>query len=420
MAKRGFLAEMQHQSQVAARRQQQAQRAAVQQHNAAVRRAEQAHKAQQRAQAQAARAAESDRKRLEKEARDAHVAAMEADVEARNLELAETYDEIDSLLAATLEVDDYVDLETLRIVAEHPPFDRVDLEAPVPAPPPIPDPPPPVLQAPAPPNGLSGVFGKKKHAQAVAQAEAAHAQTMAGWTAHVAGLPAVRQANAAEHARRETERVAALNAERSRYADECAARDAAASEQNQQLDQLIANLGYGTADAIQEYVSIVLANSVYPDHFPVTHEFEFDPSTAELQLRVQVPGPEAVPTIKSYKYTKSTDEITSSPLAQKACKDRYNSAVHQVALRSLHELFEADRRGLIKTISVEVGAEAIDPATGRASYVPFVAVAAERETFLEFDLSAVVPDATLNLLGAAISKNPHGLVAADTSGVRRS
>lgn len=50
------------------------------------------------------------------------------------------------------------------------------------------------------------------------------------------------------------------------------------------VDKLIADLGYGTTEAVQEYVAIVLANSVYPDHFPVTHDFSFEPASAELQL----------------------------------------------------------------------------------------------------------------------------------------
>ena len=133
-----------------------------------------------------------------------------------------------------------------------------------------------------------------------------------------------------------------------------------------------------------------------------------------------VPGPSDVPEIKSYKYTKATDEIASTTLSQKECRDRYNGAIHQVALRSLHEVFESDRRGLIKTISLEVGTNTIDPATGQQTYVPFVIAAAERETFLAFELSAVVPALTLARLGAAVSKNPYSLVAAERSGVRRS
>lgn len=420
MARRGFLAEIQHQARVAARERERAQRAAVRDHNAAVRRAQQAQRAAERAQAQSARAVEAERKRLEKEARQAHIEAMEAEVAGRNLELAEIYDEIDSLLAATLEVDDYVDLDSLRVTVEHPPFDRSDLETPTSLPDPIPDPPEPVFTPPDPPKGLSGLFRKKKHAEAVANAEAAHMQTMAEWQAQLDQLPERRQAAADEHARAEAERVAVLEAERVRYAKECVAREAEVAERNKRIDELIANLSYGTVDAVQEYVSIVLSNSVYPEHFAVTHDFTFDPASAELQLRVLVPGPDKVSDTKAYKYTKSTDETTTASLSQKACRDRYEGAVHQVALRSMHEVFEADRRGFIKTISLEVGTDTIDPATGRQTYVPFVAAGAERESFVDFDLSAVMPAATLARLGAAVSKNPYGLVAADTSGVRRS
>ena len=90
-----------------------------------------------------------------------------------------------------------------------------------------------------------------------------------------------------------------------------------------------------------------------------------------------MPGPSEIPEIKSYKYAKATDEIVSTSLSQKECRDRYAGAVHQVALRSFHEVFEADRRGLIKTISLEVGTDTIDPATGQRTYVPFVIAAAE-------------------------------------------
>jgi restriction system protein len=418
MARRGFFAELQHQAQVAQRQKAQAQSRAVREHAAALRRAELALKAAQRASAQAARASEADRKRLEREAAAAHVEARQAEVEELNAGLAEVYDEIDGLLAATLDVDDYVDLDTLRRTVEHPPFDRVDLETPVPPPPPIEEPVEPVL---TPPETPKGVFGKKKKlAEAVAAAEAAYAESHAAWEAEMASLPDRRRAAVDEHAAAERDRLAALATEKARYDEECAARDAEVAEHNRAIDRLVTNLGYGTVDAVQEYVSIVLSNSVYPDHFKVEHDFTFEPTTAELQMRALVPGPDKVPEIKAYKYTKASDEITTTPLAQKACKDRYAGAVHQVALRSMHEVFEADRRGLIRTISLEVGTETIDPATGKRAYVPFVAVAAERATFMEFDLSAVVPSATLDRLGAAVSKNPHGLSAVDVSGVRRS
>jgi restriction system protein len=411
--RRGFLAEMQHQTRQAEQRQ----RAAAREQAAAVRRAEQAWKANQRASQALQRASDADRKRLEKEAAEAHVAARQAEAEQLNAELAATYDQVDSLLEATLDVDDYVDLGSLRRTAEHPPFDR-RLETPIPAPWPLPDPPAPVFQAPATPTGLFG--RKKKLAEAQAQAEATFANAYAHWEHEMGQMPGQRQKLADQHAADEQRRQKALAAARVRYDNECAVREEEAAQHNASLDQLITNLSYGAVDAVQEYVGIVLANSVYPDDFTVEHESEFDPGTAELALRVLIPGPDLIPTIKSYKYVKASDEIMPVTLSQKDSKDRYAGIVHQVALRTLHEIFEADRRELIQSISLEVGTETINPATGKNTYIPFAAVGAPRGAFSEIDLSAVVPAATLEHLGAAVSKNPLGLVPANGSGVRRS
>lgn len=411
--RRGFFAEIQHQARVAEQRS----RAIAREQQAAARRADQAQRAAQRAHAAAERATEADRKRLEREAAAAHAAAKQAEVDVLNAELADQYAELDGLLAATLDIDDFVDLEALRAVVKHPPFDREDLRRPTPEPAPIPDPAWPVRgEAQAP----SGLFGrKKKLAEAQAAVEAQYAADYARWQEQTETLPAQRAAQAERYAGAEKAREEQLAKELARYERESAEREREAQEQNAALDELIAGLGYGTVEAVQEYIGIVLANSVYPESFPVGHTSEFDPATAELSLHVVIPGPEHVPTIKTYKYTRATDTITSTSSSQKDIKDRYAAIVHAVALRSLHEVFEADRRGLIRSISLELATNTINPATGRETCVPFVAVATEREVFEQIDLSAIVPAATLEHLGAAVSKNPHGLAPANGAGVRR-
>lgn len=191
------------------------------------------------------------------------------------------------------------------------------------------------------------------------------------------------------------------------------------AESNAELDQLIANLGYDVEEAIQEYVAIVLGNSIYPDCFPVTHEFQFVSATRELTLKAAVPDPTLVPGVRAYKYVKAKDEIAETALTQKDQKERYATAVAQVALRTLHEVFEADRVGRIQTISLTVVTNAIDPGTGQLVETPLIAVAADRATFGSIDLANVVPAATLDHLNALVSKNPYGLVAIDMSkGVR--
>jgi restriction system protein len=420
VARRGFFAELQRQARLASRERERLERETVRAHHAAARAADQALKASIRTQLLLERASAAESKRLEKEAREARIAAKEAEVAEKNALLDEVYCEVDALLGATLGKDDYVDLQALRIVVQQPPFSKPELETSLPLPEQIPFPQEPVFVPPEPPKGLAALFGKSKYAAALVQAEATHQRALEQCQKEREQVVVRRREMLTSHVQAEAKRKKALELARIKYAEECAAREADAAERNRELDELIANLGYGTVDAVQEYVSIVLSNSVYPDHFPVRYQFSFDPTSAELKLIALLPGPESIPTAKAYKYAKSADEITSTELSQKAIKDRYEGAVHQVALRTLHEVFEADRRGLIRTIALTVGTEATHPATGILGQIPLVVVGVERESFLAFDLSSVVPEATLKHLGAALSKNPFALTPAETKGVRRS
>jgi len=419
--KRGFLAELNRQAQLSAKRREQEAKKAAQQQAAAHRQAEQAARQADRADSQLLRANAAEMKNAEKEAKRLEDVAMQADVDSRNEDIAVAYEEIDGILSATLDVDDYVDLEDLRRTAEHPPFEPGPLGSPSLPPPPFVAPPEPQFVPPeGAPKGLSGALGgKKKYAAVLAEAQVGFNAQHDAWRAEVAALPARTEQANAQHQAVENDRRQRLVAAQTAYEAECAQREAEVAESNQQLDQLIANLGYEVEDAIQEYVSIVLGNSIYPDSFPVEHDFEFDSANRELTLRVSVPAPSDVPSTKAFKYTKSSGEITEVALSQKEQKDRYAGAVAATALRTLHEVFEADRVGRIQTISLTVGTEALDVATGKMAQTPFIAVATDRPTFEGIDLTNVVPLATLEHLKALVSKNPFGLVGIDLSkGVR--
>lgn len=419
MAKRGFFAELQYQNQLAEKRRLQAERAFARANATAQRQAEQARKQSERARTQAARASVAEQKAAEREAKRLHEEAQLAEVASLNAQLAETYDEIDSILSATLEVDDFVDLEKLRAVAEHPPFERTDLEVPTSPPFPIPAPAEPILTVPDMPKGLGGVFGKRKHAEEVAAAQAAFAVAHQAWQVEAAAVPARQLQQMQERDGVEKQRLAQLEQAQEEYCRECDEREAAAAEANRKLDELISGLEIGTDSAIQEYVGIVLGNSVYPEVLAVEHDFEFDSELKELALTVLVSPPSRLPTEKEYRFVKAKDEISATSLPKKELKDRYAGAVYQVALRSLHEIFEADRAGHINTIALTVATEAIDPATGLSKRTSLVAVGGERASFMTYDLSNIVPLASLEHLGASTSKSPYDVVGIDASqGVR--
>ena len=417
--RRGFFAELQYQQQLAEKKQLQAQRAQSRAYAAAVREEEQARKRAERAAAQLFRATAAQQREAEREAKRLHEEARLAEVESLNARLCETLDEIDSLLATTLDTDDFVDLEELRVIAEHPPFGRPDLEIPTPLPNLAVPPKEPIYVPPTAPTGLAGMLNKKKHAEAVAAAEAAYARSHEEWRAEAAAVPERQQQQMQSRVVAEQARNQELEHERAQYLRECDERDEEAAQANSALDDLKQRLADGDGGAIQEYVAIVLSNSIYPEAFPVQHEFEFDLELKELVLAAAIPPPSAVPTVRIYRYVKARDEITETSLSKRDLKQRYNRAAYQVALRSLHEIFEADRTGHVKTIALTVATDAIDPATGRVKRTNLVAVGAERESFLSFDLHNIVPEATLDHLGASVSKSPYDLVDIDpTSGVR--
>lgn len=420
MAKKDFLAVVHRELKRSARESERRQKTSQRAYAAAEREAEAARKRDIQAYAQSQKASAADQKRFEKDAKESHYSAMAAEVERLNLGLSEIAEELDGILAATLDVDDFLDLETLKVQVAHPPFlpDESLITPRLPLP--IPDPVAPVYVEPTTSKIYIHLFGKKKHKKKVATARTKYQADAEAWRIAMEQVGARRIEEAALYEEREIQRLAALQVAQDRYAAECAERDQEAASQNSAVDALIANLGYGIPEAIEEYVGIVLSNAIYPDHFPTEHEFSYVPDSAELTLKVSVPAPDQISMVKAYKYTKAADEITAIQMTAKACKDRYANTIYQVALRVPHEVFEADRRGLIGSVSLVVGTHTTNPATGVFGFIPFVALAVAREEFLKLELSNVFPGATLSHLGASVSKNPFELVPAIVSGVRRS
>jgi restriction system protein len=82
-------------------------------------------------------------------------------------------------------------------------------------------------------------------------------------------------------------------------------------------------------------------------------------------------------------------------------------------------VFESDREGRIRTISLTVHTETANPATGLHESFPLVAAAADRQEFSQYDLHNVDPAQTLAHMRAAVSKNAFGLKSISTArGIR--
>ena len=405
--RRGFFAEIQYQSVQAEKRRQREQAAAARSHASAVRANDRALVSAVRQKAATDKGASAAAARKAVEAGIAEAAAMTDDVNER-------YAEIDSLLAATLDVDDYIDVAGLRIdEVEHPLFDASGLDKPHPPVQPFTAPPEPTWTDVPEPTGMAAKFGgKKRHEEKVAAQRAAFEQAHAQWRQYCESGRAQQAQHEAEHATKEQERTEKLAAAQAVYEKACGKREADAAEHNTRLDKFVNDLAFDVEEAIDEYIGMVLENSQYPDEFPVEHDHSFDLASRELTVTVVIPEPSTLPSVKEFKNVKAKDEITETALSAKAQKERYANAVHQVALRTLHEVFEADRLGKVQSASVTVAVRTTAAHSGLIDEIPIARVAADREPFLQFDLANVVPSATLAHLGASLSKSPFDLTPA--------
>ncbi|HLK13345.1 MAG TPA: hypothetical protein VKT78_00945 [Fimbriimonadaceae bacterium] len=341
---------------------------------ASVREAERAQKAYERAQA----AEEKERKRLYLESR-------QAEVEAMNAELAADVEALEGLLVATLDVDDYLDFETLKVEPELPVFQPGGLAT-------AGD--PPQLFLPMPPTGLTKFLpgAKEKHERSIAEARESF------------------EAASAEYTRREQEREAALAEAREAYDAEVEKIRASADKQNEEIDDFRARFEANDAAAIVEYFSLVLDASTYPPEFNRTHRMAYVPESKQLVVEYELPGLDAIPTVKQYRYVRARDAVEASDRAASWRKTTYSSVVAQTTVRSLHELFEADRGQKIETIVFNGFVNSIDPATGKNIAPHLVTVRTSREAFLQLDLRNVEPLACLKGLNASVSKSPSELV----------
>src|SRR6266567_7517801 len=257
-----------------------AQAAQVRAQAAARREAERARAAYLRAQA----ADEKESKRLYAESRAAEVAAKNDDLEA---EIAA----IQSLLTATLEVNDQISFSALKRPASVPQWVHAHLERPEPLP--VPD-----TFKPAPPTGLTKVFGKGKYEQAFEEGRARYERAVQ------------------ERAAREQQRTAALAQARAQWQAAVDAANAEAHRQHLEIDAFEAEYRRGVQDAVAAYCSMVLEASQYPKGFPQQFKLAYVPESRQVVVEYELPAAAVVPAVKAYKYVKSSDMITESPRPQ--------------------------------------------------------------------------------------------------------
>jgi len=341
---------------------------------AAAREAERARRAYERASA----AADKERRRLYLEARS-------AEVDADNSALEDQTRALGGLLAGALARNAYVDVNALKKSPEYPAWQYKHLESPGIG--------PSIEQfVPAPVSGVSKMFGGKKHEVAIAAGEQAFARAQS------------------DFAQSEAQRLAWLDQARANYAYERREAERVAAEQNEAIDAFAGELRAGDPDAVVSYLDMVLHDSKYPDDFPKTFKIAYVPVSKQLVVEYELPSLAVIPTVKSYRYVKTSDTVTETARPKAQIMSTYSSLVAQLTLRTVHEIFQADRGQLVDVVVFNGMLSSVDPGTGQRVRPCLITLRTTRETFEVLDLANVEPMACLKHLSASVSRSPAELV----------
>ena len=207
-----------------------------------------------------------------------------------------------------------------------------------------------------------GLSSKSKRLAAEQEAEAAHEAAVAQWESHRQAYEAARRAH------------------------------------NGEIEAFRAAYEAGDPEAVERYVSLVLASSAFPEGFTRECQVAYSASDRTLIVESSLPTPEDIPTTLEYRYIASRRAIDEKRMKDKDVAALYEDAIIQAAIRTVHEVFEGDYAAHCQLVVFNGVVDGIDKATGRGFRACIVSLQAERTAFLEIDLGRVEPRACFRSL----------------------
>jgi restriction system protein len=324
--------------------------------------------------------------KAEKEAKQLYIQEQIEDAAEQTAELAEKIVGLRSVLEETLSVDDRIDFADLRLSDTFAPFDPPkDLRTPKPS---------PSISA-----QLAGISAPTGFGKFVPGATRRYEQA----------LQSAREdfeRATGEHQKEESVRQQRLKEATDAYEAKTVASLENARRRNAEVDDFEKRYQEAEPDAIVAYNSMVLERSEFPEGFPEDFSIAFVPESKELVVDHEFPLPTIVPAIQEVKYNKTKDAFDEKLRKPADVREIYEDVVSSMALRTIHEIFEADHHAAIQSVAFNGFVQTVDPSTGRDIKPYLISVRTSRERFLELDLRRVDKRACLRNLGAQVSPRP--------------
>lgn len=316
------------------------------------------------------------------------------------------HEQLGSLLAHTLEVDDAIDFETLKdktkfpktkpkkpTQKKHPQKKFVDK--------------PSKRSFEKEIGFFEGLFGGR--AKIIAAQQASYERAITDWEKAETKAQATWEKASAE--------VDAANAEAAATYDELVVEWEAEKQSylatqasaNHKVDAFREKWEAGDVESVEDYCRLVLSSSQYPGCLPSEFDLQFNSENRMLVVEFRLPSIEDIPSLTEVTFVATRGELKEKHLPDSKRKQLFNDVCYQLSLRTIHELFEADVKDQISSISFNGFVSQRSSATGKLETSCIMTLQASKGEFLEIDLSHVNPKECFKGLKGIGSANLAGI-----------
>lgn len=180
---------------------------------------------------------------------------------------------------------------------------------------------------------------------------------------------------------------------------------------NKKIEDLKAKYFQKEPNSILQYCELVLNNSEYPESFPQDFDLDYNINNKLLLVDYFLPSPENIPKLFEVKYIAARKELKEYYISDKQFEKIYDTAIYNISIRTVHELFEADKIDAIDIIVFNGWVETTNKATGKKVNNCIVSMQVKKTEFIQIELANVDPKACFKSLKGVGSSKLIGITA---------
>jgi restriction system protein len=162
---------------------------------------------------------------------------------------------------------------------------------------------------------------------------------------------------------------------------------------NEGTDILQINYQSKQPEAVEQYLELVVMQSVYPDFFPRHTELEYHRDNHTLWVSMELPHPDLIPREKDLQFNITDHKEEIKFFSTEEFSALYNDIIYKTLLRTFHEIFSADEAEAVEAIHIKGWVRTLNRGNGQYENTHIVSVFSSRSAFEKINLKQI--DSTL-------------------------